>query len=272
MRTTAAPSPQPAAQALARRMVAAAVLPARALRSNAGLPMLLRGPFETPGRSNLVFAHQVWSVPEVPFAVALFTKNHPPPGFDGPGGIGSSGSRTEHTMEIVDYLATPEPNVSAAMLEIRVEGRDAGSIVNVVAVVQWTLPRPSDEQIPADDRVVIVRVVPALHPEERVLQQVVVSDAGRVGLVVHAFDHMGVEPTGVVNHGCTALSDEAVAYRILFATSPKASADVTATIAPCSPVEVTVKGQPTAALSDNQHGAFATAVATVLHRSELTFQ
>ena len=146
-----APSPLQAARTLARKMVAEALLPPGARRSSAPLPSLIRGPFETPSGTNLVTASQAWSVPESSDAVVEFLKDNVPAGFR-QDGTGSNGSGTQQASDLIDAPTAAVPNISSAMLEVRVAANGAGaSIVNVVAVVDWTPRRPATEHVGAGD-------------------------------------------------------------------------------------------------------------------------
>ena len=107
--------------------------------------------------------------------------------------------------------------------------------------MQWTALRPADEQVRRTDDVAIVSVIRMFQPGKPVIRRVVITDASRVAPLVGAFNGLKVEPPGVAMN-CFLLTNKAVAYRVAFTTSPAARADVVATLAPCSPVVVTVHG------------------------------
>lgn len=265
------PSPAKVAVAVARRMVDEAVLPGGAHRSTAPLPALLRGPFETPGGKNIVLAHRAWIVPEPASAVVSFLKLHVPAGFS-ENGVGASGSRTAHTMELVEYPSRPLPeNVTAGELDVRVEASDdESSVVNVVGVAQWTPPRPLTERVGIADDVVIVSVIHFFQPGKPVVRRVVVTDRAQVAPIIRAFNGLRVAPIGEVFH-CYLLRGNAVSYRIAFATSANATPVVVATVAPCSTVGVTVGGRSSVSLSDNGR-TFSVAVAHAIGMASLKFQ
>jgi len=268
--TVPAVSPKQAATALAGRMVGEVVLPPGATPSNAPLPSLLRGPFQTPAGGNLVQANRVWTVDASPATVIAFLKTHAPPGFE-ENAIGSTGSPAGSMQYVVEQLHVRPANVGNAGLEIGVApGRAGTSIVNVVGVVQWTALRTADEHVPAADHVVIVSVFQEFQPGEPVLRRVVVSDPAKVAEITRAFDGLPVTPPGPVAN-CVALRSHTTAYRIAFATSPTAPPDLVATDAICNPIRVTVGGHPSANLSD-ANGAFGLAVAHALGMPKLKFQ
>ena len=268
--TAPAVTPRQAALALARRMVAEAVLPPGAAPSNAALPPRLRAPYQTPAGGNIVGAHRVWTVNDDPSAVVAFLKAHVSSGFL-ESGVGTSSSPTERAQDVVEQLRTLPPNVSAAGLEIGVEAGAGGtSLVNVYGGVQWTPPRPADEYVPAADGVVTVSVIRAFQPGKPVVRRVVVTDPANVAQIEHGFDALRVAPTGMVS-SCYALTNKAVSYRIAFAASSTATPDLVATAAACSPLVVTVDGLPRPALSIVP-GAFALAVAHAIGKTELNFQ
>ena len=71
-------TPKQAATALAHRLVGEAVLPPGARPSDAPLPEILRGPFETTAGGNIVLAHASATVPEDTDAVVSFVRAHVP--------------------------------------------------------------------------------------------------------------------------------------------------------------------------------------------------
>jgi hypothetical protein len=251
-------------------MVAEAVLPPGAAPSNAPLPQLLRGPWESPAGGNIVGANREWTVAEDPSAVLAFLKTHVPRGFAA-SGTGSSGAPTEQVQFVVEALKSFPPNVSEAGLEIGVGAGLAGtSLVNVYGGVQWTEPRPADEFVRAADDVVVVSVIRAFQPGKPVARRVVVTDPAKVADIAHAFDALPVAPPGWVS-GCYMLTSKTVSYRIAFATSSTARPDLVASAAPCSPLIVTVGGHPRPALTAS-YGAFGLAVAHGVGKTALTFQ
>ena len=213
-------------------------------------------------------ANQPWSVPESSDAVVEFLKDNVPAGFR-QDGTGSNGSRTGQASDLIDTPTAPVPNISSAMLEIRVAASGAGaSIVNVVAVVEWTPLRPANEHVGSGDVVVTIDVLRAFAPGKPVVRQVVVADRASVATIVNAFNALAVAPVGSWS-SCFALTAKTVDYRVSFAASATATPDVVATIAPCSAVIVTVGRKPSTPLDV---GAFGPAVAHALGQSELTFE
>jgi hypothetical protein len=250
-------------------MVAEAELPPCAVPSSAPLPSLLRGPFQTPGGGNVVGANREWTVAESPDAVVAYLKSHAPAGFT-ESGVGASSSRTEQEQDVIEQLLPVPANVAEAGLEIGVEAAAGGSLLNVYGGVQWTQIRPADEYVPSDVHVVIISVVRAFQPGTPVARRVVVTEPATVAQIARTFDALSVAPPREV-FNCYMLGPDTVTYRIAFAASPTAKPDLVATAAPCSTTAVTVGGHAKPALNATL-GAFGTAVARALGKSQLNFR
>ncbi len=261
------PSPQDAAVALANRLADEAILPPGAVRTSAPLPRELRGPWEVPAGVNLVGAKRVWFVAMDPDAVVAFLKTHAPGGLV-VGGVGTFSSRTTRVMDVTDSLAKLPPNIALAGLEIGVEAHGAGSLVNVIGGAQWTQVRPADEHVGDRDDVVVVSLFP-LQGGGPAVQRVVVTGAKEAAIAL-AFNAQKVSPTGDAAGGCFALGVNAVTYRVAFAVSATATPDIVATIAPCTPVTVTVGGRRSVSLAWGS-GNLDAAVAHALGERYLSF-
>ena len=100
-------------------------------------------------------------------------------------------------------------------------------------------------------------------------RRVVVAGPKRSAIVL-AFDAQKVSATGDAAGGCFALGVNTVSYRVAFAASATATPDVVATIAPCTPVKVTVGGRRSVSLAWGS-GDLDPAVAHALGERYLTF-
>lgn len=252
--------------ALSDRMVSEAMLPAGAVRVDTPLPSELRGPWEVPAGMNLVSVHRVWSAPMPPDVVLAFFETHAPVGFV-ENGVGTFTSRSTRVMDVVDELGRLPPNIAVAGLEIGVEAQGAGSLVNVIAGAQWTAFRPGDELVGDRDAVVVVSELPWSH--DAPAGRRVVATGARRSTIVRSFNMQKVSAT-VGGGGCFALGPDTVSYRVAFALSAAATPDIVATIAPCTPVGVTVNGRRSVSLAWGS-GGLDSAVADALGESNLTF-
>lgn len=269
--TTSVPAvtPKQAALALARGMVARAVLPAGARRSSAPLPALLSGPFQLPSGGNIVQAHSEWVVTGGPGAVVRFLQTHAPVGLVYSGTSGTS-NPTASASGVIDRLRMLPANVANAGIQIGVaDGPGGTTFVRVDGVVQFTAVRPADEQVPARDHAVIVSVFRAYENGHAVVRRVVVTDPARVARLTSAFARLHVAPKGTIGH-CFMLTPKAVGFRVAFAASASTRPDIVATIRACSPIAVTVGGHTSTDLSD-VNGAFGLAVAHVLGTPALQY-
>jgi hypothetical protein len=248
-------------------MVGEAVLPAGAVRVDTPLPSELRGPWEVPAGVNLVGVHRVWSVPMGPDVVVAFLKTHAPAGFV-ESGVGTFTSRSSRVMDVVDELGRLPANIAVAGLEIGVEAHGAGSLVNVIAGAQWTVLRPGDERVGDRHAVVVVSELPWSH--DAPAGRRVVATGARRSAIVRAFNMQNVSAT-VGGDSCFALGVNTVSYRVAFAPSAAAMPDVVATIAPCTPVGVTVNGRRSVSLAWGS-GGLDSAVAHALGEANLTFE
>jgi hypothetical protein len=261
------PSPKGAAVALANHCADGAMLPPGSVRTNTPLPRELRGPWEVPAGVNLVGVRRVWSVAMDPDAVVAFLKTHAPAGLV-EGGVGTFTSRTTRVMDVAYTLTKLPPNIALAGLEIGVEAHGAGSLVDVIGGAQWTAVRRADEHVGGRDRVVVVSELPWSH-DAPVGRRVVVTGPKRSAIVL-AFNTQKISPTGDAAGGCFALGVNTVSYRVAFAASATASPDVVATIAPCTPVKVTVGGRRNVSLAWGS-GDLDPAVAHALGEKYLSF-
>jgi hypothetical protein len=262
-----APTPREAAIALTRRMVGEALVPAGSRRTATALPKMLRGPWETLAGGNLVTTKRAWATSDPPDAVEAFLVAHVPAGFDGRGGHGSVSSPTERVEYVVDQLSTLPPNIFAAGLEIGVESRGAGSLINVVAGAQWTPVRPDVEVVGASDSTVSILVLHAFPAGRPAIRRVVVTGAS-ARAIVRAFNELRLQPMNLV-HGCPAITRRSISYRIGFARSAHSKDDVVAVLGPCGDVGVTIGGRRAPTLWPSKD--FDDAIARALGVPELHF-
>jgi hypothetical protein len=263
------PSPRDAAIALSKIMAAAVVLPPGAVPSGEPLPPELRGPWLVPAGGHLVSTRRVWSAPMDPDALVAFLKAHTPSGLF-QSGFSRILTRPSNVLLVVEQLGARPVNVAVAGIEIAVEAHAGGSLVNVAAGAQWTVLRPAGEIVGARDPVVVITEVPYPHPQPGSPQKRVVVGGAQRAAIVLAFNRQKVSPTGDAAGGCFALGMNTVSYRVAFAASPTARPDVVATIAPCTPVEVTVGGRPSVSLAWGS-GDLDPAVAHALGEQYLSF-
>jgi hypothetical protein len=266
--TTTAPTsgvnttPKEAAIALGRAMLDEAVLPPGARVSIAPALQVLRGPGQVPAMGNLVFAHRTFTVDESPHAVWQWLQAHPPKGFLKRGtSSGTSGSIPSWGVE--DELVAQPTNVSYAELLFGIAGDASGNaVVRVDTEVGWTAPRPADEFVPATDRVVTVRVIPAIGPGRPKGKRVVTTNASLVDPIVRAFNALRVSPPDSV-HSCPPITARTVSYQVAFSPSRTAPPDLVATVGKCGGTGVTARGKRTPNLGEFSSGSFADAVAHV---------
>ena len=265
---TAAVTPKQVAIALGRRMLDEAVLPAGARVSSAPAPKLLRGPSSIPEMDNLVYAHRLFTIGERPYDVYQWLQHHTPSGFrKGTTGFGTD--RGIRSWDVEEDVSAQPANISNAALEFGIIGSTGGAgntaapaIVRVDSVVGWTAPRPADEFVPASDRFVTVSGVHPYEPGAPVGRHVTTSDPKLVGPIVRAFNQLRVEPPGIL-HGCPAMSDRSISYRVEFAASATAEPDVVATFGSCGGA-VTVHGKNAPGLDFTTNEAFMDAAVRVL--------
>jgi hypothetical protein len=245
----APPTLKAAAIALGRHVLDDAVLPSGAHPFNGSAPTGLRGP-SVPGIGNLVFAHQLWTVDDAPHAVWQWLQAHVPNGYvktetssGKDGGVPSWG--------VEDDLSAVPLNVSTAELQLAVVGDNSGgAVIRVDSVVGWTAPRPADEFVSPRDNVMIVSTVHAYEPGMPVGRRVVVSNPTRVRPIVRAFNQLRLTPPdGPFGHECGLIRNNAVVYRVAFATAPTARPDIVASLQ-CYRVGVTVNGRPAPTLQN----------------------
>jgi hypothetical protein len=263
-------TPKESAVALGHRMLDRVVLPAGARVSNAKAPSVLGGP-SVPGIGNLEFAHRFWVIHEDPRLVYKWLQAHVPSGFRRTG-TSTGTNRGVPSWGVTDAVAVEPANISDAELQFAIAGNAAGgTTVRVDTVVSWTEPRPVDEFVPRRDRTVIVTVLHPYEPGTREGKRVATSDPKVVGPIVRAFNRLKVAPPEGV-HGCPVMGIHTASYRIAFATSPRATPNVVATIGKCSRgPSVTVDGRAAPNLLDTVTSEFADAVARVLGFTEPHF-
>jgi len=249
-----AASARDAAISLGERMLDEAVLPSGA-RSFAGLlPAGLRCPFlQGPDFGNLVYAHRLWTVNEAPQVVSRWLGDHAPKGFVGGGG-GSVGEGAAEIWIVAGHVVARPANISEALMQLSIGGAPSGpAVVRIDTMVGWTAPRPADEFVSSRDHVVIVTVIHIYKPYQPG-KRVVTTNPNLVQPIASTFNHLSVEPPPGVGPGgfggCGGpASFTDVAYRVVFATSATAAADLVATVSgECVGVEVTVNGRSAPAL------------------------
>jgi hypothetical protein len=268
--TPANPQKQ-AAIALGRRMLDEVVLPVGSRPYTGPTPAgfgapLIFPPLELPWtRSNLVFAHRLWTVNETPYYMWHFVQAHVP--FHGYVGQGSITHGTVRTWTFEDDLSTMPQNISKGSLQLAITGDASGpAVIRADSVVGWTKPRPADEFVPATDRTVTVSVVhisPANPSTGPIGKHVTTSDQKLVQPLITTFNHLHVPaPSGPLPGGPPGCGT--VVYRVAFSSSPTATPDIVATVAGCGAVNVTVNGRRDTQLDGLPQPAFATNAAHVL--------
>jgi hypothetical protein len=250
-KTLVSVTPKQEAIALGARMLDQTLLPPGANRSSGREPAAFGGLLGIPDIGNVVTAHRVFTVGDTPHATWQWFEAHVPRGFSRNGG--SAGTELgAQLFGVDDELSAFPPNVSLATLVIRVTGNISGhTVVRVDAAVGWTAPRPADERVSGRDRVAIVTTIHVYEPGKPIGKRVVATTARLVQPIVDTFNRLAVEPPpgkfGL--GGCGFIGNDAVEYRVAFASSPTASPDVVATIPPCGAIGVSVDGHAAPALT-----------------------
>jgi len=193
-----------AADAAARRLLSTLMLPAGATVS-ASDPS--PGRLSVPGFSQasiaLVDLHRFWRVSEGPSAVSAWVLSHPPAGgsFLGSGGDGGSGYRVE--TPAYSFAPVGSALLSRTLAVSVTAARGGGSAVRVDAEVEWLIPRPRSERVPAGVRLVALTDTRVdVHTGKSTTARIVVTDAARVRRIVGLVDALPLDELGDVP--CTA--------------------------------------------------------------------
>lgn len=266
----ASTTPQAAATALANRLLEQALLPPGARPTNVPAPSVVRGP-NVPAIANLEDAHQAWTVNADAHAEWQWLERHRGADFH-LSGTESGNDGGVPSWGVTDELRALPPNVSYAAVAYEIARSSVGgAYIRVDATVGWTTPRPAAELLSASDRVVIVTVI---HVASVPGKRVVVTDAGRVGQIVRAFNQLRVAPSSLGGeHGCRPSTRRTVSYRVAFATAARAAPTAVATLTKCGPIGVSVDGRelPSLNMYDSAGAGFANEVARILGFTELHF-
>ena len=127
---------------------------------------VLADPALTDGVANLVDKHAWWTVNESPDLVLDYVEAHPPAG--GSLQVTCSGRSSEKDWSCVGFSFPARSGVLGdRLLVVKIVGLADGSTgVRADAEVQWIVPRPASESVPAGVTVInVVRGVPGHRPD-----------------------------------------------------------------------------------------------------------
>jgi len=219
---------------------------------------------------NLLYAHRDFTIDQTPYDLWHWFQANIPRGFRS-GGDSSGTVALQQTFGVDDDLEILPLNISYAELSVRIAGPKPGpAYVRLDAKVAWTQPRPAGEYVPARDRVLIASTIPAYEPGKPVGKHVIVTDPQVMGPIVKAFNDTRLEaaPDPLGFRECGYVGENAVIYRLEFASSPTAKPDIVATLS-CYVIGVTVNGHAAPTL-ENLPDATWTQIRKVLGIAEPT--
>lgn len=204
----------------AKHLLRRLVLPPHATRLGSGSPgaPALRHPGLLPGTPDLVDLHSSWRVPERPAAVRAFLEAHPPQGTT------RSGSGHLPGVPSGMYLQFSSPPIGEELgirwLVVRTQRLTAGQTeIRADAEVQWIVPRPASERIPASVREIGIRAPRRHSASPRFIR---VSRPGRVRSIVRIVDRLPLVQPGLVE--CPAFRPTPAARKITLSFRAKAGA------------------------------------------------
>jgi hypothetical protein len=204
-----------------------------------------------PEVGDLESAHRDFVVDEAPYNLWHWLEAHAPRGLRISGGESGTYQGAQMFGVNADLPVLPL-NISLAELTVRVTGDKTGpSVVRVDSSVAWTPLRPAAEIVPARDGTLITSTIHAYEPGMPVGKHVITSDSKLVQPIVKAFNAARLEavPGRDAFRECGFIGENAVVYRLEFATSPTAKPDIVATLS-CLEIGVTVHGRGAPELQD----------------------
>jgi hypothetical protein len=190
-----------AADAAASRLLSTLMLPAGATVSVSDpSPGRLSAPGFSQASIALVDLHRFWRLPEGPSAVTAWVLSHPPAGgsFLGSGGDGGPGYRVVTPA----YGFAPIRNVllSRTLAVSITAAQGGGSAIRADAEVEWLIPRPRSERVPAGVRLVTITDTRVdVHTGRSTTSTIVVTDAARVRRIVGLVDALTLDELGEVS-------------------------------------------------------------------------
>jgi len=220
-----------------------------------------------PFTPNLVLAHRLWTVNEVPRTVWKWLRDRQPRGLIATSSFGSGTVKGVPSWNLDDDVTVATTNISRANLLFDIVADTAGSaVIRVDAVVHWTTLRPSIEFVPSIDRTVTVTVIHiglGTPTSGAIGEHVITSNPTLVRRIEATFNGLHVEPPPAPNPGgCPGPGT--VEYRAAFTTTTTARPDLIVTVGRCGDVNVTVNGRTAPQLDDLPYQRFAGDVARVL--------
>lgn len=252
---TSAVHSRAAAAALARSLLAGAVLPPGARPVQAPPAHALRSANWTPGTPNLAQATRFATTSRSMAATAAYLQAHRPKGTS-PGGTGTATSHGIATDTMVtDVIGGTPFGASSAQLVYSVAPLPGGGAgIRVDAQVTWLPAKPAAATVPGGDRVAVVSVVETV-PGGRWKQEhlpaprrVTVTDTAAVRALREAADGLVMAPPGA--RSCPV--DLGTRYVVAFAPAAGAHPDRTYTAGSCDEVAVTgPSGRTIATLADD---------------------
>ena len=189
-----------AADAAARRLLSGLMLPAGATASASDpSPRRLSHPGLLQLSIALVDRHRFWRVPGNPSAVTAWVRSHPPAA----GSSLSSGydSGPGYRVETLAYSFAPVGNVLLARtLSVSITAaRTGGSAIRADAEVEWLIPRPRSERLPAGVRLVTITDTRVdVHTGKSTRSTILVTDAARLRRIVVLIDALRLDELGEV--------------------------------------------------------------------------
>lgn len=256
----AAPHTQSANRAAAGReasaLLARLVLPPGATPSPgepSGDGGLLAKPAMATGWRKVADRHAWWTVPGDPAAVLAFIDRHPPAGSRWSGSVSGGASGTPTLQAVTFAWPTKGAELGQRQLAVGVVALSGGRTgVRADAQVQWIVPRPAAERIPAAARVLDVTVA---SPGAAPLLARTFTGRRRVAGVARLLDRQPILQPGN-GYNCPAISTAQPVVTFAFRARPGGAVVARATVdavasgpsTPCDAIALTIRGRREPAL------------------------
>ena len=213
---------------------------------------MLRNPPAVLGVSNLVLRHAWWTIHATPSEVISYVQAHPEKGgtFDQSGSGGGPGQPSQAFVGFSFPAVAGVLGTRWLLVEV-VPLRDGMTGIRADAEVQWLIPRPANEKVPAGVGVIdIVRAGPGQPPPV----SKTVTTPPKVRRIIKLIDRLPIVQPG--SYHCppqTAGPTDTFTFRATRHGSPLAVASVPAgvgnTQTPCDPMSFEVRGRQEPGLS-----------------------
>jgi hypothetical protein len=240
-----------AAQRDAVGLLGRVVLPPGAMPASkepAGDDGALGGPPFTQAGMKIVDRQRWWTIAEPVSTVYGFVRSHVPPRASLNTWSGPPGSVGAPAASFVAYAFAPGPGyLPLRELAVEVVALPGGSTgVRADAQVQWIIPRPRDERLPAHVRLLEVTVA---RPGAPALVKRTVTSPGRVHRIAAMIDSLHTVQPEAIN--CPSYPTNAPVVTFTFRATPagpvladaREPAYATEPTTPCDPMTITIDGR-----------------------------